>query len=284
MSGMNKKLNIPEDTIAAVIGHPIAHSRSPLIHNSWLEQQGISGRYETIDVTPAALPSFCDDLRHSHLKGINVTIPHKEKIIPLCDEIDDTAQKIGAVNTISIKEGKLHGTNTDAYGFIRNLQTSVSDMAFKDKKALVLGAGGACRAVLYGLIEQGMTDIRLTNRTTEKARALAAEFKGVRVIPWDERADHISDIDLLVNTTSLGMHNQLPLEMNLDSLSSHTVVTDLIYNPLQTDLLKRAAGKGCPTVGGLGMLVYQAEKAFSLWFGDTPDITDDLIKELEDSL
>ncbi len=273
----------PELT-AAVIGHPITHSRSPLIHNTWLRQCGIDGQYEAIDVAPEDLEHFCSQLRQSHLKGINVTLPHKETIMRYCDKIEDAAQKIGAVNTIIVKDGHLIGTNTDAYGFIRNLEIPQPDFDFKNAHALIIGAGGASRAVIYGLLEKGIKNIFLSNRTQKKANSLAKEFDNIQVIPWDDKAQYLDDINLLINTTSLGMKGQRSLELDLDTLPKKATVYDLVYNPKDTTLLKNAAQKGCKRIGGLGMLIYQAERAFELWFDQTPDATHDLVNQLEESL
>ena len=269
---------------AAVIGHPIAHSRSPMIHNGWLAQAGIEGTYTTFDVPPEGLESFCNELRQSTLKGINVTLPHKEKIMSLCDEVDETAQQIGAVNTILIKDRKLTATNTDAYGFIQNLKKTQPEFDLSNSTPIVLGAGGAARAVLYGLLNEGVQNILLTNRTYDNALKLSKDFKNIEVIDWDNRSGALTDCNLVVNTTSLGMKGQPALDLNLAKLPPQSLVYDLVYNPLETELLKNAARHECRTVQGLGMLIYQAEKAFRLWFDTTPDITVNLHQELEKSL
>ena len=275
---------ITAETRAAVIGHPIKQSRSPDIHNAWLKQKDISGTYSAIDVPPEELEDFCALLKDSHLKGCNVTLPHKQAIMDYCEDIDDTARKIGAVNTIAVKDQKLYGTNTDAYGFIQNLKEAFPDIDFPSANAVVLGAGGAARAVLYGLKEEGTQNITLTNRTQEKAENLAADFSGIDVQPWEERQNILGDCTLLINTTSLGMHGKGALTLDVSQLPAAAIVYDLIYNPLQTDLLKNAAEKGCKTLHGLGMLVHQAAKSFELWFGETPVIEDSLLKALKESL
>ena len=269
---------------AAVIGHPIAHSRSPMIHNYWLSEYNLPGIYDAIDVDPKHLENFLHILKDRDLKGINVTIPHKEAIMKFCTEIDETAQKIGAVNTVQIKGKKLYGTNTDAFGFIQNLKISVPEFDISLSKPLVLGAGGAARAVLYGLLEEGVKDITLTNRTQEKALKLADDFHNINVLDWERRSSAVMDHDLIINTTSLGMHGQAALEIDLSNISGNTVAYDLIYNPLVTPFLRQAKQQSCHTVGGLGMLAYQAQKAFEIWFGLTPDVSDTLMKNLEESL
>ncbi|MCB9965853.1 MAG: shikimate dehydrogenase [Rhodospirillales bacterium] len=269
---------------AAVIGHPIAHSRSPMIHNRWLAEEGLAGQYGVIDILPAALPAACDILRQSPMTGFNATLPHKEMLLDLCDEVDATARAIGAVNTVSVRDGRLYGTNTDAFGFMENLRQGAPEFDPAGKTALVLGAGGAARAVLFGLQAAGIGQILLLNRTRSKAEALAEAFPGVQVAEWAARQALLKDVQLLVNTTSLGMCGQPDLELDLGGVSPEALVTDLVYNPLQTSLLNHAAAKGCQTVTGLGMLVYQAQKAFEIWFGVRPAVTDELIKTLEDSL
>lgn len=272
------------NTTAAVIGHPIAHSRSPMIHNYWLSEYNLPGIYDAIDVDPKHLENFIHILKESGLKGINVTIPHKENIMKFCAEIDETAQKIGAVNTIQVKDQKLYGTNTDAYGFIQNLKISVPDFDISASKPLVLGAGGAARAVLYGLLEEGVEAITLANRTVDKAEKLANDFHNIQIINWESRSSAVIEHDLIINTTSLGMHAQPALEIDLSNISENAVTYDLIYNPLQTSFLRQAKANGARTVGGLGMLVYQAQKAFEIWFGMTPDASDTLMTDLERSL
>lgn len=272
------------ETTAAVIGYPIKHSRSPLIHNDWLARTGSPGHYDILEIAPDELGDACAQLRESAMKGFNVTIPHKEAIIPYLDEIDETAQKIGAVNTVSIRDGKLFGTNTDAYGFLENLHQGVPCFKVDSGPAVVLGAGGAARAVIYALQQEGVPQIILTNRTRSKAETLATDFKNIEVVDWEHRTGILSKANMLVNTTSLGMVGQPELDLDLFALSTRAVVYDLVYNPLQTELLKHAASKGCPALGGLGMLVYQAEKAFEIWFDIKPPVTEELMNKLKESL
>jgi shikimate dehydrogenase len=272
------------NTRAALIGHPVKHSRSPQIHNHWLAETGIDGNYEALDISPDALENFCAWVSTSQLKGFNVTIPHKETIMAFCDEIDETARTIGAVNTVCIQEGRLIGHNTDAYGFLENLKQGVPDFDMKSVPAVVLGAGGAARAVLHALTEASIPYVTLCNRTRERAESLALDFRGISVADWSQRHDILVEASLIVNTTALGMSGQDPLDLDLRSLSTRAVVYDLIYNPLQTDLLKNAAQRGCIAIGGLGMLVYQAQKAFSLWFGQTPVVSEALMQTIRKSL
>lgn len=245
-------------TIAGVIGFPIHHSKSPLIHNQWLSHHGIKGVYDAFSVESVKLPDF------HHLRGINITVPHKETILSMVDELDETARKIGAVNTVVFKNGHSKGYNTDAFGFIENLK---SQGFLLKGHALIIGAGGAARAVVYGLKEQGM-NITICNRTHKNAEVLAQDFT-CDVIPWDDKDKNLQDYDLIVNTTTLGMVGQPELSLKLSR--GNFCVTDLVYNPERTELLKEAKLKGIKTVGGLGMLVHQARKAFELWFGILPD-------------
>ena len=273
------------NTIAAVIGDPIKHSRSPLIHNYWLKQIGISGTYEAIKVSAENLELFCRSASESQIKGFNVTLPHKENILEYCDEIEESARKIGAANTVRVRPDGHHSAyNTDAYGFLENLRQGVPEFDFEAGPVVVIGAGGAARAVLYALQSQNVPYIILTNRSTARADTLAKEFGGIEVIPWSDRANVLSEANLLVNTTSLGMEGQPDLEIEPFSLPTDAIVYDLVYNPLQTGLLKKAAARGNPALGGLGMLVYQAEKAFELWFGQKPAVTEELMRLLKESL
>lgn len=266
---------------AAVIGCPIAHSLSPKLHQYWIEKYGISGTYEAVEIKSDNLEEGVKGLIDHGYTGFNVTIPHKEAIVPLVDDIDDFARLIGAVNTVVINNGKLLGKNTDAYGFIENIRQQVHDIDFVGKKALVLGAGGAARAVIVGLLKENVATVCITNRTIEKAQALANEFQPVgecEVIPWEEKEVKLQEMDLVINTTSLGMDHFPPLDFNLSSLSEKAVVVDIVYKPLETKLLKEAKEKGVKAVDGLGMLLYQAVPAFEAWFNIKPEVTPELRK------
>lgn len=260
---------------AAVIGHPISHSKSPIIHNYWLNKHGIEGSYETIDIAPDDLETGIRQIIEENYNGFNVTVPHKQAIIKLCDEIDQTAQQIGAVNTVTIKDGKLIGSNTDAYGFIQNLKTECPN--FNDKTALVLGAGGASRAILHGLIGEGIEAIKLTNRTRENAEELSKiASKKIEVIDWNQKEQVLENVDLVINSTSLGMEGKPPLEINLSTLPKTAIVNDIVYAPLITDLLKHAETNGNKIVTGIGMLLHQARPTFQSWTGVLPEVTQDL--------
>jgi len=261
---------------AGVIGHPITHSKSPMIHNHWMEFHKIKGTYEAIDIAPENLQEKIANLIVQKFDGFNVTVPHKQTVMMLCNTVDENAKNIGAVNTVIIKDQKLHGTNTDAFGFIQNIKWQ-SDFDFKDKTAFVLGAGGAACAVIYGLIDAGVKQIKLSNRTRENAEVLAALYPSViKVIDWEERSQAIDNVDFLVNTTSLGMQGKPPLEISLDHLPAHALVNDIVYAPLKTDLLNNASLRGNKIITGIGMLLHQARPAFEAWTGILPDVTDTL--------
>ena len=262
----------------AVIGHPVAHSKSPLIHNEWLREYGLKGSYEAIDIEPDALAEGVRALVERGYAGFNVTVPHKIAVMALCDEVDEHARKIGAVNTVSIRDGKLLGTNTDAYGFAQNIlsATKQEDWAFGDGPAVVLGAGGAAKAVVYALLENAAPSIVLLNRTREKAEGLAKMDARIKVEGWDTRNDVLEGSNLIVNTTSLGMEGKPPLEIDLSKAPSGALVTDVVYAPLMTELLEQAKKRGLRTVTGIGMLLHQARPGFALWNGVMPDVTPEL--------
>lgn len=261
---------------AAVIGHPINHSRSPKIHGHWLRTHGIDGEYIAIDIPPENLVAGVAGLVDAGYAGFNVTLPHKQTIIQCCDEVDFIARAIGAVNTVEIRDGRLYGTNTDAYGFVENLKSSEPELGLLDETVAVIGAGGAARAIVYALTHWGVKQINLTNRTIEHAHEIADDFANVNVIPWNERTDALHDCALLVNTTSLGMSGQPALELDLSNLPVSAVVNDIVYTPLLTSLLLRAEGRGNKIVTGIGMLLHQARPGFRMWFGVDTDVTPDL--------
>lgn len=263
---------------AGVIGHPINHSKSPIIHGHWIAQHGLDGSYEAIDIAPDMLPARIAQLAADGYAGFNVTIPHKEAIFKFCDDVDEKAQLIGAVNTVKIERGKLYGTNTDAFGFIANIKQNAPGFDFTRGSALVLGAGGAARAVVYGLLQENVPHIIITNRTRDKADMIAAMApEKISVIDWDMRADAVRDAGLIINTTALGMTGKDPLDISLDGAQDGALVTDIVYAPLMTNLLKQAKDKKLQYVTGIGMLLHQARPAFELWFGVLPQV-DDLLR------
>jgi shikimate dehydrogenase len=262
---------------ACVIGHPIAHSRSPLIHKYWLAVHGIAGDYTRVDVPPEKIERFFDDFPKSGYVGGNVTIPHKEVAFRKVVEADPVARVLGAVNTIWHKDGKLYGASTDVHGFIANLNRSQPGWEKQVKTAVIIGAGGATRAIAYGLIEKKIPNIVVANRTLARAQDLAAHFKGKLVpVALSNLMPHLHEADLLVNATSLGMTGQPPLALDLSPLKKSTIVYDIVYAPLETELLKAARARGNPVVDGLGMLLHQAAPAFERWFGVRPEVTPEL--------
>lgn len=266
---------------AGVIGYPIHHSKSPIIHGHWIEEYDLTGTYETIEIAPENLKEDIQKLVDQGFHGFNATIPHKENIMALCDEVDETAKAIGAVNTILIKDRKLFGSNTDVFGFIQNIKQEVPHFDFKNKRAVVLGAGGAARAIVYAFKQEDVSEIIITNRTREKAESLIELAPDqVRVIDWESREDALKGADLLVNTTPLGMEGQLALELDLTQLPTHALVSDIVYTPLMTDLLSDAKAQGNDIVTGIGMLLHQARPAFEKWTGILPDVDDVLIKKV----
>lgn len=265
-----------------IIGHPVAHSRSPLIHGHWLAEHGLAGSYERVDVPPAEVAGFIVRLRAGEFVGGNVTVPNKEVVLPLLDEASETALAMGAANTLWMDGGKLRGDNTDAYGFLAHLDACVPGWAGRSGIALILGAGGAARAVIHGLVERGVSRILLVNRSPERAVELAASFPGtVEARPWQDVAQLVGESDLIVNTTSLGMHGQPPLEIDLSALRPGTIVDDIVYVPLETPLLAEARRRGGIPVDGLGMLLHQAVPGFERWFGVRPQVTPELRAKLE---
>ena len=263
--------------LAGVIGWPITHSRSPAIHGYWLEQYGIDGAYVPLGIDPDDIEQMFDALPKLGFRGWNVTLPHKEAAFRLVHERTQTAEEIGAVNTVTVQaDGSLHGDNSDAFGFMAHLDQSVSNWP-KDRPAVVLGAGGAARAVCSGLLQAGVPSLRLTNRTRERAEALAEEFgPRIEVVEWEERGDALAGAGLLTNTTSLGMTKQPSLEIALDDLPGDAVVYDIVYVPLETDLLAQARARGLACVDGLGMLLHQARPGFHRWFGVDAQVTPEL--------
>jgi len=266
---------------AGVIGWPIGHSLSPIIHRYWLDYFGIEGRYEPVPVAPEDLEtSVLHLIREDGWRGMNVTVPHKEAVVSLCDHVDEMAERLGAVNTLAVgPDGRIEGRNTDLYGFRRNLETAADWPNTGRDSAVVLGAGGAARAVVGALRELGFQRVDIVNRTKSKAEGLAALFgPGTFAADFNDLSDLLSGADLLVNTTALGMKGQPPLDIDLEPLPVTALVTDIVYNPLKTGILAAAEARGNPTVDGLGMLLHQAVPGFCAWFSpkETPTVTPEL--------
>ncbi|MER9213993.1 shikimate dehydrogenase [Mesorhizobium sp. M0663] len=261
---------------AFVTGHPIAHSRSPKIHGYWLAKYGIGGVYEAIDVAPEAFAEFLQTLQAQGYRGGNVTIPHKEAAFALATRRDADAEQIGAVNTLWFENGELWGGNTDAHGFAANLDEYAPSWA-ANGPAVVLGAGGAARAVIHALKQRGISDIRLVNRTLARAQELCDRFgAGVSAHGMAATGELLEDAGLLVNTTVLGMHGNEGLSADPGRLPDRAIVTDIVYVPLETPLLATAKARGLRTVDGLGMLLHQAVPGFERWFGIRPEVTAEL--------
>jgi shikimate dehydrogenase len=263
---------------ACVIGWPVEHSRSPLIHRYWLAQYGIDGAYEKEAVRPEDLAGFLGSLEKRGYAGANVTLPHKEAALRLAAVADEPARAIGAANTLWLDQaGRLCAGNTDAYGFITNLEAEAPDWNEGRRPVMVLGAGGAARAILHGLLTEGAARILLTNRTRGRAEDLAKEFgPSVSVVDWVDRGRAFAGCGLLVNATSLGMTGKENLDIDLAALPADAVVADIVYSPLETELLAAARARGNRSVDGLGMLLYQAVPGFERWFGLRPEVTPEL--------
>ena len=262
---------------AGVIGWPVAHSRSPLLHGFWLRQHGIAGAYLPFPVQPGRVETALRGLAALGFAGCNVTVPHKEAALAAVDRAGDLARRIGAANLVVVQpDGSLEGRNTDAYGFVENLRQMQPGWQAARGPAVVLGAGGSARAVVAALADEGAPDIRLLNRTRDRAEQLQALGGAVRTLDWERRAAALEGAALLVNTTSLGLRGQPSLDLDLAALPADAVVADLVYVPLETPLLAAARARGNKVADGLGMLLHQAVPSFAAWFGVTPEVTAEL--------
>jgi shikimate dehydrogenase len=264
--------------LAGVMGWPVAHSRSPVMHNHWIAKYGLKGSYVQLPVKPENLEDAIRGLKALGFAGCNVTVPHKVRAMELMDELHPVARRMQAINTIVVREdGSLYGMNNDGAGYVQSLRDADPSWRGDTGPVLLLGAGGAARAIVVALLDEGAPEIRICNRTREKAQALADEFgPKVKVLDWAEREDAQAGVSLLVNSTTQGMHGQTPLELRLDALPAQALVSDAIYIPLETPLLAAARARGHRTVNGLGMLLNQARPAFKAWFGVMPEITPEL--------
>lgn len=268
--------------LAGVMGWPVAHSRSPLLHNHWIAEHGLRGAYVLLPVQPEKIEQALRALPVLGFAGCNLTIPHKVAAMAIVDHLEPLAQRIGAANTIVVgADGALTGRNTDAYGFIQSLRDAQPGWRADAGPACVVGAGGAARAVMAGLLDEGASEIRLSNRSDAKAMDMAQEFgPRVRAVPWAERHAALEGVALLVNTTNQGMHGQEALDLRLDVLPATALVSDIVYVPLETPLLVAAKARGNATVNGLGMLLNQARPAFEAWFGPLPAISPPLMEKV----
>lgn len=267
-----------------VIGWPVEHSRSPLIHNFWIGQHALKGEYRREAVTPEAFPAFVKELAQRGYSGANVTIPHKEVVMTL-SEPDDRAQAVGAANTLWFEGDTLRATNTDVEGFLANLDQMAPGWDRGLDDAIVLGAGGASRAIVYGLLSRGVKTVRVANRTFSRAESLRERFGSkVKPVTWNEVGGLLAGAGLVVNTTSLGMKGQPALDLRLEDLRKNAVVADIVYSPLITPLLRESKDLGLRYADGLGMLLHQAVRGFSLWFGVKPEVTPELRAMVEEDL
>ena len=263
---------------AGVMGWPVSHSLSPRLHGYWLKKHGIDGTYVPLAVPPEEFEATLGDLSGQGFVGVNVTVPHKEAAALAVDSLEDTARRIGAVNTVVVAaDGSLRGSSTDGFGFLENLKSGAPGWRASNGAAVILGAGGAARAITAALMDAGVPEVRLTNRTLRRAETLAADIGGaIDVVPWEDRETALKDAALVVNATTLGMAGAEPLELSLDALPADAVITDIVYTPLMTPLLEQGAGRGNPTVDGLGMLLHQARPGFRQWFGVEPAVDEAL--------
>jgi shikimate dehydrogenase len=272
--------------LACVTGWPISQSRSPALHNFWFAQHGLAGSYVPLAIPPERLEAALRALPALNFAGCNLTIPLKQDAMKIVDEVDITAKKIGAMSCVVVRpDGSLAGSNNDWYGFTHNILEFVPDWRADAGPAVVMGAGGGARAVVYGLMERGAREIRLCNRTLARAQTLAKDFGGpITVVPWDERHDVIEGAAMLVNATNQGMIGQAALDLRLDKLPKAALVNDIIYNPRETPLIATARSRGNRTVTGLGMLLHQGIPAWQAWFGMTPKVTSELRDLIEATL
>ena len=265
-------MNTSTIPVAAVIGHPVNHSRSPRMHNFWLAHFGLEGYYIPLDIDPKKFERSIRNLPELGLVGANITIPYKEKVLKIADKISDRAALVGAANTLTfLPNGGIYADNTDGYGFLQNIKSKYKDWSARDGITVVFGAGGASRAILAALIEDGASDIILANRTRSRADQLRSEFGAkIKVVEWMKIQNYLSEASTIINTTSLGMVGKTDLPIPLNALKKNTLVTDIVYTPIETHLLATAAKMGCRTVDGLGMLIHQAIPGFERWFGIKP--------------
>lgn len=274
------KTDDPRPLIAGVCGFPISQSKSPMLFRHWFEVHGVAGTYSPLRVAAADFGTVIPALIKAGFRGLNCTLPHKIVALEIADTVSDAAHAIGAANTLVFSmDGEISADNTDWFGFIQNVRQGYSGWDPTAGPALMLGAGGAARAGIYALLDAGCEVVRITNRTREKADLLA-DFFGprVQVVDWAERSDATDGCSIIANSTSLGMTGSHPLEFELDAAPKTALVTDMVYNPLDTDLLRNARQRGMPTVDGLGMLLHQARPGFHAWFGHDPKVTDALRK------
>ena len=272
--------------LAGVMGWPVMHSRSPMLHNYWFKQHGLAGTYVPLAIRPEGLAAALRALQPLGFAGCNLTIPHKQQAMSIVDEVDTVGKRIGAISCVVVRaDGSLAGSNNDCYGFVHSLKQERPGWRADAGPVTVIGAGGGSRAVCYGLAQEGAKEIRLVNRTLERAQGIADEFGGpIRALPWDQRHDALEGAAMVVNTTSNGMVGQPALDVRLDRLPKSALVADIIYIPLETPFLAAARKRGNPTMNGLGMLLHQARPAWKAWFGVEPEVTPELRAMVEKTI
>ena len=272
--------------LAGVMGWPVMHSRSPLLHNYWMRQHGLAGTYVPLAIEPEKLPPALRALPALGFAGCNLTIPHKQAAMAVVDSVDDVAKRIGAISCVTVgADGSLRGTNNDCFGFIENLKQTYPTWRADAGPAVILGAGGGARAVAYALMQDGAKEIRLLNRTPERAQQLAADFGApLNALAWEQRHDALAGASLIVNTTSQGMVGQEALDLRLSAAPTSALAYDIVYVPLETPFLAGARQRGLRTLNGLGMLLHQGRPAWRAWFGIETVVTKELRQLLEDSL
>ena len=272
--------------LAGVMGWPIMHSRSPLLHNYWFKQHGLAGTYVPLAIKPEGLAVALRALHPLGFSGCNLTIPHKQQAMTIVDEVDMLAKRIGAISCVVVQpDGSLFGSNNDCYGFIHNIKQEQPGWRADTGPIAVIGAGGGSRAVCYGLLQEGATEVRLLNRGYARARAIADEFGGpITALPWEQRHDALDGVAMVVNTTSQGMVGLPALDLNLDRLPTTALAADIVYIPLETPFLAAARQRGNPTVNGLGMLLHQGRPAWKAWFGIEPAVTAELLAMVEKTI
>ena len=272
--------------LAGVMGWPVTHSRSPLLHNYWFQQHHLAGTYVPLAIPPTGLKAALRALHPLGFAGCNLTLPHKQEAMKCVDEVDTVAKKIGAISCVMVRpEGSLAGTNNDCYGFIQSIRQEQPGWRADGGPSVVVGAGGGARAVCYALAEAGAESIRLVNRTFDRANKIAEDFGGpIKALPWEQRHDALEDAAMVVNTTSQGMLGQNALDLRLDKLPPRALAVDIIYIPLETPFLRGALERGNPTINGLGMLLHQGRPAWRAWFGIEPEVTAELRAVMEKSI
>ena len=272
--------------LAGVMGWPVMHSRSPMLHNYWFKERGLAGTYVPLEIRPEHLAGALRGLHPLGFAGVNVTIPHKQEAMRIVDEVDALAKRVGAISCVTVRpDGSLAGTNNDCYGFIHALRQEQPGWRANAGPALVIGSGGGSRAVCYALAQEGAKEIRLVNRSVARAKGIESEFGGpIKALPWEQRHDALEGVAMVVNTTSCGMVGQPALDLRLDRLAKSALAADIIYIPLETPFLAAARARGNRTINGLGMLLSQGRPAWKAWFGIEPEVTAELRAMVEKTI